>query len=209
MERRLSEAAIRGDVLELQQIVEADPLILDRITASCVDQTPLHSAAMLGHLGFVRELLDRNPEMAAESDSRGCAPLHLAAAKGHADVVRELILVDGGVGSAPNSDGRTALHVAAIKGREGVLAELVGIAPSLTRVLTDRGETGLHLCVKWNRYEAAKLLGDEMGKGGGDDSSLNWKDCDGNTALHIAVAKKHFEVCFVHRFLSIFAELHT
>lgn len=214
MERRLSEAAFRGDLIELQSIVEEDPLILDKITASCVDETPLHTAAVLGHLSFVKELLDRRPELAAESDSRGCSPLHLAAAKGHADVVKELLLVNSDVASVRNLDGRTALHVAAVKGREGVLAELVGLAPGLTRVLTDRGETVLHLCVKWNRCEALKLLAEEMRKGSDesdDDRSLNWKDCDGNTALHIAVAKKQFEVsllfalilCRIHIYLKL------
>ncbi|KAG6411637.1 hypothetical protein SASPL_129721 [Salvia splendens] len=80
-----------------------------------------------------------------------------------------------------------ALHVAAVKGREVVLAELVVLAPGLARVLTDRGETGLHLCAKWNRFDTAKLLAD-------DDCLLNFKDCDGNTALHIAVVKKQFQM---------------
>ncbi|KAG6414309.1 hypothetical protein SASPL_127028 [Salvia splendens] len=187
MERRLAEAAFGGDLKELQKIMVEDPLILDKITASCSDETPLHTAAMLGHGSFVVALLSRKPELAAECDSRGRSPMHLAAAKGHAEVVRELLLVNSDVASMRDSDGRTALHVAAVKGREGVLAELVALAPSLTRVLTDRGETGLHLCVKWNRYEAAKLLAD-------DDCLLNFKDCDGNTALHIAVAQKQFRM---------------
>ncbi|KAL1531343.1 ankyrin repeat-containing protein ITN1-like [Salvia divinorum] len=196
MESRLAEAAFRGDLNELQKIMVEDPLILDKITASCTDETPLHAAAVLGHLSFVIELLNRKPELATESDSRGCSPLHLAAAKGHANVVKELLLVNSGVASMRNLDGRTALHVAALKGREGVLVELVGLAPGLTRVLTDRGETGLHLCVKWNRYEAAKLLGEEMSKAKASDNGrlVNWKDYDGNTALHIAVAKKQFEM---------------
>lgn len=192
MEKRLSEAAVQGNVIELQRIVEQDPLILDKITASCTDETPLHTAAVLGHLSFVNELLNRKQELAAEFDSRGCSPLHLAAAKGHADIVKALLLVNTEVGSVRNLDGRTALHVAAIKGREAVLAELVRVSPSLTRLLTDRGETGLHLCVKWNRLESVRFLGEEMRKDG--DGSLNWKDCEGNSALHIAVAKKHIEM---------------
>ncbi|KAH6818344.1 hypothetical protein C2S51_001947 [Perilla frutescens var. frutescens] len=195
MDKRIAEAALQGDVIKLRQIVEEDPLILDKITVSCIDETPLHTAALLGHLSFVKDLLTRKPELAAESDSRGCSPLHLAAAKGHADVVKELLLVNGEVGFDRNLDGRTALHVAAIKGRQGVLAELLRLAPGLTRLLTDRGESGLHLCVKWNRVEAVKLLAEEMRKDGDDDDrSLNWKDFDGNTALHIAVVKKHFEI---------------
>ncbi|KAI3447182.1 hypothetical protein Pfo_003847 [Paulownia fortunei] len=191
MERRISEAALQGNVTSLVQILEEDPLILDKIIVSCISETPLHTAATLGHLNFVKELLSRKPELAAELDSRGCSPLHLAAAKGHADIVKELLSAGGEVGMVRNTDGRTSLHVAAVKGRTEVLAELVRVMPELTRVLTDRGETGLHLCVKWNRVEALKLLGEEMGK---DGEVVNWKDCEGNTALHIAVTKKHNEI---------------
>ncbi|KAL0345055.1 UNVERIFIED_CONTAM: Ankyrin repeat-containing protein BDA1 [Sesamum radiatum] len=191
MEKRLSDAALHGNVTSLVQILEEDPLILDNLIVSCISETPLHTAAALGHLNFLKELLSRKPELAAELDSHGCSPLHLAAAKGHVDVVKELLSSDGEVGLERNTDGRTALHVAAIKGRAAVLAELIRVKPDLTRVLTDRGETGLHLCVKWNRLEALKLLVEEMGK---DGELVNWKDCEGNTALHIAVAKKHIEI---------------
>ncbi|XP_020549585.1 ankyrin repeat-containing protein At5g02620-like isoform X1 [Sesamum indicum] len=190
MEKRLSDAALQGNVTSLVQILEEDPLILDKLIVSCISETPLHTAATLGHLDFLKELLSRKPELAAELDSCGCSPLHLAAAKGHVDVVKELLSAGGEVGLERNTDGRTALHVAAIKGRAVILAELIRVNPELTRVLTDRGETGLHLCVKWNRLEALKLLVEENGK---DGELVNWKDCEGNTALHIAVAKKHIE----------------
>ncbi|KAG8367185.1 hypothetical protein BUALT_Bualt16G0046300 [Buddleja alternifolia] len=192
MEDRLSMAALQGNVTSLVQILKEDPLILDKIIVSCISETPLHTAAMLGHLNFVKELLSRKPELAAELDGHGCSPLHLAAAKGHVDVVKELVHAGGEMGLVRNMDGRTALHVAAVKGRLAVLTELVRVKPKLTRVMTDRGETGLHLCVKWNRVEAVKLLGEEMCKDG--DELLNWKDCEGNTALHIAVSKKLIEI---------------
>ncbi|KAH6803193.1 hypothetical protein C2S51_034639 [Perilla frutescens var. frutescens] len=191
MEKKLSEAALQGDAKTLGQILEEDPLILDKIIVSCISETPLHTAATLGHLKFVKELLSRKPELAAELDSQGCSPLHLAAAKGHAAVVKELLSVGGEVGFARNADGRTALHVAAIKGRTAVLAEMVRVKPELTQVLTDRGETGLHLCAKWDRVEALKVLAEEMSR---DGEFLNWKDCEGNTALHIAITKKNLQI---------------
>ncbi|KAB2618348.1 ankyrin repeat-containing protein [Pyrus ussuriensis x Pyrus communis] len=121
-------------------------------------------------------LLSRNPELASELDSQGSTPLHLAAAKGHVEIVKELVLADPGACAVRNLDGRTALHVAAAKGRVKVVGELVGVGSEWTRALTDRGETALHLCVL-------------VGAVGNDDEFLNWKDCDGNTVLHIAVAK--------------------
>ncbi|XP_022888493.1 ankyrin repeat-containing protein BDA1-like [Olea europaea var. sylvestris] len=192
MDRRLSEASLQGNVELLQQILDEDPLILDKIIVLCISQTPLHTASMLGHLNFVKELLNRKPELAAELDSNGCSPLHLAAAKGHLDIVKELLSADSEVGSVRNLDGRTALHVAVIKGRTAAATELVRVAPELSRVLTDRGETCLHLCVKYNRVEMLQNLAEATMELDGD--LLNWKDCDGNTILHIAVAKKQIEI---------------
>ncbi|XP_052200610.1 ankyrin repeat-containing protein BDA1-like [Diospyros lotus] len=194
MEAKLWEAAINGSVESLLELLEEDPLILDKTIVSCVAQTPLHVAAMLGHLAFVREVLTRKPELASELDSEGCSPLHLAAAKGHLEIVKELVPADPEVGLVRNSAGWTVLHAAAIKGRAAVLAELVGVRPEWTRVLTDRGETGLHLCVRNNRVEGLKVLVEELMDKKDYGELLNWKDCDGNTILHIAVAKKQLEI---------------
>uniref|UniRef100_A0A5B7AXJ0 PGG domain-containing protein n=1 Tax=Davidia involucrata TaxID=16924 RepID=A0A5B7AXJ0_DAVIN len=190
MEKRLSEAAVKGSVDSLLELLQEDPLILDRTIVSCISETPLHIASILGHLDFVREILSRKPELASELDSHGSSPLHLASAKGHLQIVKELLLVDPGMCTVCDTDGRSALHVAAIKGRVEVLTHLVRVIPESTRVLTDRGETVLHLCVKHNRLEALKLLIELMKK---DSELVNWKDCDGNTILHIAVAKKQIE----------------
>lgn len=192
MEKRLSEASLQGKVELLKQILEEDPLILDKIIVSCISQTPLHTASMLGHLNFAKELLNQKPELAAELDSNGCSPLHLAAAKGHVDIVKELLSADSEVGFVRNLDGRTALHVAVIKGRAVAATELVRVVPELIRVLTDRGETCLHLCVKYNRVEMLQNLAEAMNKLDGD--LVNWKDCDGNSTLHIAVANKQIEI---------------
>ncbi|XP_034223390.1 ankyrin repeat-containing protein BDA1-like [Prunus dulcis] len=191
MEKKLLDAAMEGNITMLKDLIQEDPLVLDRALASCVSETPLHIASMLGHLGFVKELLSHRPELASELDSRGSTPLHLAAAKGHAEIVKELALVDPAACMVRNEDGWTALHVAAVKGRVKVLSELARVRIESTRALTDRGEMVLHLCVGHNRLEGLKALADAFGK---DDEFLNWKDFDGNTILHIAVAKKQVEI---------------
>lgn len=47
------------------------------------------------------------------------------------------------------------------------------------------------MCVKYNRLEALKVLVESMDR---EDGIMNWKDDDGNTVLHLAVAKKQIEV---------------
>lgn len=107
------------------------------------------------------------------------------------EIVKELLSFIPDVCFVLDSDGRSPLHHTAIKGRAKVLTELVRVKPEATRVLTGRGETGLHLCVKYNRLEALKVLVESMDR---EDGIMNWKDDDGNTVLHLAVAKKQIEV---------------
>ncbi|KAM4092457.1 hypothetical protein ACB094_06G040500 [Castanea mollissima] len=71
MEKRLSEAAMEGNIATLKELLLEDPLLLDRTIVSCVSETPLHISSMLGHLGFVKELLSLQPELASEFDSHG------------------------------------------------------------------------------------------------------------------------------------------
>ncbi|KAJ4712630.1 Ankyrin repeat-containing protein [Melia azedarach] len=49
-------AAMEGNIEALLRLLLADPLILERVATSSTD-TPLHVAAMLGHAGFVKELI--------------------------------------------------------------------------------------------------------------------------------------------------------
>ncbi|XAR67124.1 hypothetical protein NMG60_11013566 [Bertholletia excelsa] len=189
MEKRLYESAKKGSVQSLTELLQEDPLLLDKITVLCISDTPLHIASMLGHTDLVKKILNLKPDIARELDSCGCSPLHLAAAKGHLEIVKELLSADPNMAMVRNFDGRTALHVAALKGRVEVLAEMVQAAPDSALVLTDRGETGLHMCVRNNKVEALKVLVKAMV----DGELLDWKDCEGNTVLHIAVAKKQIE----------------
>ncbi|XP_061995637.1 ankyrin repeat-containing protein ITN1-like [Rosa rugosa] len=191
MEKKLSDVAMEGSVKMLNDLIQQDPLVLDRALVSSLSETPLHIASMLGHLDLVKALLSRKPEFATQLDSRGSTPLHLAAAKGHLEVVRELIWADSAACLVKNQDGRTALHVSAVKGRVEVVGELVRARTESTRALTDRGESVMHLCVGSNRLEALSVLVESIGK---DDQLVNLKDGNGNTILHIAVAKKQVEI---------------
>ncbi|TXG75432.1 hypothetical protein E1A91_1Z014900v1 [Gossypium mustelinum] len=107
-------------------------------------------------------------------DSHGYSALHLSAAKGYLEIVR-------------NQNGWTPLHLVATKGRSA-------------RVVTERDETALHLCVGSNRLHSGpyllvslKSLIEEIGRDD-DNEMVNHKDCEGNTLLHIAVAKKLIEI---------------
>lgn len=194
MEKRLSDAAMAGDLASLRRLLQEDPLILHRSAVSCISDTPLHIASLLGHLNFVQELLSLNPESASDLDSRGCSALHLAAAKGHLEIVRDLVKANPEMCVLRNQDGWTPLHLAAIKGRVEVVKELIRVKPDSVWVMTDRSETVLHLCVERNRSAMIKSLVDAIGFGGGEAELLNWKDSEGNSVLHFAVSRKQIEI---------------
>lgn len=193
MDNRLYKAALAGSATSLLELLREDELILDRALVASVPDTPLHIAAILGHVDFAREILTRKREFAFELNSQGFSPLHLAAAKGYIDIVNELLETDptGDICLVRDRDGRTPLHSASIKGHLTVLQKLLQAKPESGRIRTYQGETILHLSVKHDRYEIVKWV---LEWADDDDELVNMKDDDGNTALHISAAKNHIQV---------------
>ncbi|KAI6682172.1 hypothetical protein NL676_036053 [Syzygium grande] len=70
MESELYEAALKGNVPPLLELLGKDKLLLDRIMTGNHTETPLHIAAMLGHSEFAKEVLARKTELAREQDSQ-------------------------------------------------------------------------------------------------------------------------------------------
>ncbi|XP_016484902.2 uncharacterized protein LOC107805383 [Nicotiana tabacum] len=190
IEKKLYEAAVEGDVRTLQELLQRDALILDRLILTCFNETPLHIATMRGHVEFVKLILAQNPQLAAELDSRKSSALHIASAKGHLQIIKVLLVVNPDICLAHDRDGRNPLHLAAIKGRVEVIKELIQIRPRAALGTTINGENVLHLCVKHNQLEVLKVL---MEIGSWDYEFLNAKDSDGFTILHLAVADKQIE----------------
>ncbi|KAK4412660.1 hypothetical protein Salat_2913100 [Sesamum alatum] len=189
-QKKLQEAAIQGSVPFLSRLLQENPQLL-RSSIYSMPENPLHTAALLGHLEFTKQLLDINPDLSKSVNSKGSSALHLASAKGHVDIVKELVSVDSSMCFNLDGDGRSPLHLAAIKGRTVVLEELLRAEPEAAAMLTGGGESCLHLCVKYNRFEAIKVFLQCLKR---DDRLVDWKDQDGNTVLHLAVAKKQIEV---------------
>ncbi|KAL3844495.1 hypothetical protein ACJIZ3_001898 [Penstemon smallii] len=193
MEKELHEATIKGNVNTLFNLIQEDPLILDRnniITTFL--ETPLHIAAMLGHQEFSVQLLRQKPQLAKELDYRRSSPLHLASTNGHVEIVKALLQVNPDMCFAIDRDGMNPLHLAAMRGRIEVLKELLGAKPDAARALLPNqgNKTILHLCVEYFQLEALKLLLETMDIVG---ELINYKDKNCNTILHLAVADKQTE----------------
>lgn len=191
---RLFDAAREGDVPALLNLLEEDPVILDRCitqNSGCILQSPIHVAASAGHYDFTAEILNRKPELAGELDqSKGSSPLHMASAKGHLKIVETLLKVEPNMCFARNRDGLNPVHVAATNGQIQVINALLQSKPEAARDRTNHGETVLHLCVKHNQAEALRVFINVTD----DGELLNSRDSDDNTVLHLAVSAKHLEI---------------
>ncbi|RWR86067.1 ankyrin repeat-containing protein NPR4-like protein [Cinnamomum micranthum f. kanehirae] len=192
MDERLYEAAIRGDVemlldlLNEDVLMQADEPFLDRVMRDCIGKDNLlHLGAHFGHVEFVRVISSRKPEFARQLNSQGLSPLHLAAERGHVQVVKVLLGTDVDVCFVRDRNGRIPLHLAAIKGRIEVIEELVKAKSITAWLLTDEREPILHLCAKHDQFDALKKLVSLVN----DDGFVGLKDSNDNTILHILAAK--------------------
>ncbi|XP_077236565.1 uncharacterized protein LOC143878139 [Tasmannia lanceolata] len=88
---KVYEAALKGSVTSLNQLLEQDAGILDRFAVVGVEGNPLHVATLRGHAHFAKEILSRKPEFASQPNSKGYLPLHLASAKGNIEFVKDLL----------------------------------------------------------------------------------------------------------------------
>ncbi|KAL2478312.1 Ankyrin repeat family protein [Forsythia ovata] len=192
MDRRLIEAAQKGDVHQLLSLVKDDPFLLKAVALSG-GETPLHIACMGCNLNFVKELLNLGPEFAKDLNHEGLSPLHIAAANGDLEIVKELLKIDNNLCGVKGKERRIPLHYAVIKGRTHVIRELLSACEDSIREVTARGETSLHLAVKNNQFEALKSLAVYL-KTYDKEDILNNKDAQGNTILHLAVSRKQYEV---------------
>ncbi|KAG8491449.1 hypothetical protein CXB51_014820 [Gossypium anomalum] len=165
----------------------------------------LSNAAMEGDIKSLQQLLQEDP-LILHSSIVSCAsetPLHVSSMLGHLNS-RRLVKVDTEMSIVRNQNEWTPLHLAATKCRSA-------------RVVTERDETALHLSVGSNRlpkilfpvfgfWSCTAVLSNNPGPRGricrdDDTEMVNHKDCEGNTLLHIAVAKTLIEICFL--FISI------
>jgi ankyrin repeat protein len=114
---KLVEAALNGNVIELQRLLEEDSLLLDRSSVAVYPETVLHIAAMHGRAEFVRGLLKLKPDLATRLDKGGFSAIHIASANGFEETVRELLKFRRELAILKSSDGRTSFHCAAVAGK--------------------------------------------------------------------------------------------
>lgn len=149
-----------------------------------VSRTALHSAAWMGSVDAVKQLLAAGAAAGAQ-DQGGRTPLHDAALSAHPEVL-QLLLSAGASVDQQDSAGRTALHDAANASFQfastaaDACIKLLLAAGADVNACSEFGWTALHFAAGKGRATAVSLLV----SAGADVAAVN--SC-GQTALHVAV----------------------
>lgn len=169
----------------------------------------LYTAASAGDLGFVKQLLDRDPLLVFGEGEYGVTDILYAAARSkNVDVFRVVydyatsprFLTGGGgrealeqnvVGEIPLAFKREvlnrALHAAARGGNLVALKELLGDCGKVLEYKDVHGSTILHSAAGKGQIEVVNFLVQSF-------NVISSEDDDGNTALHIAAVRGHVTV---------------
>ncbi|GJM92633.1 hypothetical protein PR202_ga09119 [Eleusine coracana subsp. coracana] len=78
-----------------------------------------------GHIGIVKALLEKDPQLARRNDRKGQTALHMAVKGTNCDVLRALVDADPAIVMLPDKNGNTALHVATRKKRAEIVTVLL------------------------------------------------------------------------------------
>jgi ankyrin repeat protein len=109
--------------------------------------TPLHRAAMYGHIEVVKLLLQEHSAEVNLKNIDGYTPLHLAALIGHLEEVR-VLLEHSADSNLKNAGGDTPLHYTAGKGQVEIV-ELFLRKGAAVNSRNNRGDTPLKVAGTW------------------------------------------------------------
>lgn len=190
------------------------------VDACCENKSNIWTAAQLGELYRVQELLRDHPQLAyAPSPNDQIPPLHWAALNNRLSVVRYLLDHGAQINALAGENWSTAMHWAASKGHIDAMALLVAFGADLA-IRDQLGYTVLHVAAQNGQSLAVVYLlalgvdvdeRDSFGR-----TSLLWTafrghletaqvllqeganvdamDNDGNTPLHWAISRGNFQI---------------
>lgn len=116
---QLHEAALSGDVVALQRLLDVEAAGTALVDVAKGDgTTPLLMAAMMGHASVVRILLEEGANVEAMG-LNGANALHIAASMGHLDVMAALLDASANINAPHKFAKSTPLHFAAEMGEVG------------------------------------------------------------------------------------------
>ncbi len=119
--------------------------------------TPLHVAALKGHVEMAEWLCEKDPSLLGKFNSDGQTPLHAAALKGHVEMAKWLCEKDPSLLGKYNHDGLTPLHLAAENGHLPIVKWICVSDPKQLFIKFNKN-TPYNLAVAANQIEVAHWL---------------------------------------------------
>ncbi|RZB75343.1 Protein ACCELERATED CELL DEATH 6 [Glycine soja] len=179
----LHEAVYSEHVDVVNQILLADKDVVHSLNKS--NQSPLYLAVANGNLEILNLLLD----VPLPSDLPRClgnSPLHAAILERKPDLIKHILVERPELVYLRDEDGgHLPIHLAGKRGHVEVVQNFLqrdwNINPFV--LLNQKGQNILHVAAKNGRSDVVRCL---MKNWKIDQSTINQKDCDGNTPLHLA-----------------------
>jgi YVTN family beta-propeller protein len=180
--------------------------------------TILEKAIKTGDFAAVKEVLNRQPDLAASTGAEGQTPLQEAARGGSTEVVKVLLAQGADINAKELSQGETALHLAAQEGHADIVELLLAHGADVN-ANAKYGATPLNDAAFRGHKDVVELLlahGANVNGGAGHDTPLqlaaekgykdvaelllahqadvNAKDIEERMPLHFAAAFRHADV---------------
>ncbi|XP_052114938.1 protein ACCELERATED CELL DEATH 6 isoform X2 [Arachis duranensis] len=156
---------------------------------------PLHTVIIKRNLALIRIILANRPELISLRDEDGETALHFAAYVGFVECAQILLKSSALTGMEQNKKGNLPIHLACEKGRVEVVKELLQQEwPSPKVCLNQKGQNILHIAAKNGKANLLKYL---LRNKKIEPFTINEKDKNGNTPLHLAAKNLFPEVLFV------------
>ena len=153
----LLEASARGNTTLVSRLLVLGTNVNVRASKWNRHESPLHNAALAGHLDTIQVLLAWRANLEAKTEE-GSTPLVYAALGGHTYVVAELTKRGAHVNAA-NVHGHTALILAAREGHTPVVQYLINAGADLNAA-DNNGATALKHARERGHYHIVQLFED-------------------------------------------------
>lgn len=199
--RSVHRCAQCGDLAQLTAIVEEDPSLVN--TRDAENVTPLHWAAINGHMACCEFLLEHGALVNAAGGDLGATPLQWCARNGQVGLMH-LLLERGADPTFKDKQGFNTLHLATHSSLVLALVYVLQQGPFATPAGVDLQDLQGHTSLMWAAFQGDALSVDVLLKHG---ASVDTRDESGLTPLHWAVVRGS-KLC-IERIISYGADLHA